>query len=76
MSQALIPHAPLPKPQPPRSLLRRIFRRGPWENAATAAIAVGVLMMMQPFSLWLYSNSFGVILTGTVGFIVVSKFPD
>ena len=59
-----------------RFLLRRVFRRGPWENAATAAIAVGVVMMMQPFWLWAYSNSFGVILTGTVGFIVVSKFPE
>jgi len=76
MSQAFTPHAPVPKPGPRRNLLRRVFRRGPWENAATAAIAIGVLMMMQPFSLWLYGNSFGVILTGTVGFIVVSKFPD
>ncbi len=65
-----------PAVTPRRSLLRRVFRRGPWENAATAAIAAGVLMMMQPFSLWLYSNSFGVILAGTVGFIVVSKFPE
>ena len=68
--------APALRPQPRRGWLRRVFRRGPWENAATAAIAIGVVMMMQPFWLWAYSNSFGVILAGTVGFIVVSKFPE
>jgi hypothetical protein len=69
-------HSPVPRPRAPRSWLRRVFRRGPWENAATAAIAIGVVMMMQPFWLWAYSSSFGVILAGTVGFIVVSKFPE
>ena len=59
-----------------RSLLRRIFRRGPWETVAVAAIAVGVVMMMQPFWLWLYSESFRVILVGTVAYVIVSKFPD
>ena len=72
----MIPPATTLRPRPRPGLLRRVFRRGPWENAATLAIAAGVLMMMQPFSLWLYSNSFGVILAGTVGFIVVSKFPE
>ena len=55
---------------------RRFFRRGPWEAAATTAIAVGVLMLMQPFSLALFSYSFSVILAGTVGFVIVSHFPD
>ena len=33
-------------PSPPsRALMRRIFRRGPWENAATAVIAAGVVML-------------------------------
>ena len=32
----------------------RYFRRGPWENAASALIAAGVFMLMQPFSLGLY----------------------
>lgn len=55
---------------------RRLFRRGPWEMAATITIAVGCVMLMQPFSLWLYSNAFAVILAGTVGFVIVSHFPD
>ena len=60
----------------PKSLLRRIFRRAPWENTATALIAIGVIMLMQPFAIELYTYSFGVILTGTVGFIIVSHFPE
>ncbi len=55
---------------------RRLFRRGPWENAATALIAAGVFMLMQPFSLTLFSYSFSVILVGTLGYVIVSHFPD
>ncbi len=55
---------------------RRFFRRGPWEMAATLAIAVGCVMLMQPLSLWLFTYSFAVILAGTVGFVIVSHFPD
>ena len=58
------------------SMMRRIFRRGPWELAATILIGVGVVMLMQPLSIWLYSQSFSVILTGTIGFVIVSHFPD
>ena len=39
-------------------------------------IGVGVVMLMQPFSLWAYGWSFLVTLVGTVMFIVVSHFPD
>ncbi len=60
----------------PRSLLRRIFRRGPWEILATVLIGAGVVMLMQPISLDLYSYSFVTILVGTVMFMIVSKFPD
>jgi len=52
------------------------FRRDPWENLATVLIALGVLMLLQPLSLTLYTYSFGVTLLGTVMFIIVSKFPD
>jgi hypothetical protein len=60
----------------PRSLLRRIFRRGPWEMLATILIGAGVVMLMQPVSIDLYSYSFITILTGTLMFMIVSKFPD
>ena len=52
------------------------FRRGSWELLASALIAIGVVMLMQPFALWLYSYSFVVTLVGTVGFIVTSHFPE
>jgi hypothetical protein len=55
--------------------MTRLFRRGPWENGATALIALGVAMLCQPFSLTLYSYSFATILAGTAMFVVVSKFP-
>jgi hypothetical protein len=56
--------------------MRAIFRRGPWEMAAMLLIAAGIVMLMQPLSLWLYTHSFVVILTGTLGFVVVSHFPE
>jgi hypothetical protein len=52
------------------------FRRGAWEIVATILIGVGVLMLMQPFALWIYSFSFLVTLAGTVMFIIVSHFPE
>ena len=55
---------------------RRFFRRGPWENTATALIAAGVVMLMQPYFMTLYTYSFAVILAGTVGFVIVSHFPE
>ncbi len=60
----------------PSRHLRRWFRRDPWENAAMALIALGVVMLMQPFSLTLFGYSFTAILIGTVGFMVVSHFPE
>ena len=52
------------------------LRRGPMEMIATAVIATGVLMLLQPFSLTLYTWSFVTTLAGTALFMVVSKFPD
>jgi hypothetical protein len=54
----------------------RVFRRGPWENGSTALIAAGIFMLMQPFSLGVYSWSFAVILIGTLGFVITSHFPE
>ena len=51
----------------------RFLRRGALEAIATAIIAMGVVMLMQPFFLTLYSWSFAVTLFGTVMFIIVSK---
>ena len=53
----------------------RWFRRGPWENAAVVLIAIGILMLMQPFWIGLFTYSFVTILAGTVMFVLVSHFP-
>ena len=58
---------------PRRSFADMILRRGPLEAIATTIIAVGVVMLMQPFFLSLYSWSFATTLFGTVMFIIVSK---
>jgi hypothetical protein len=63
-------------PMSTRYALPRLFRRGPMEAVATAIIAAGVVMLMQPFSLTLYSYSFVTTLAGTLMFIIVSKFPE
>ena len=59
-----------------KNLLRRIFKRGIWENISTALILIGVFMLMQPFAMWMYTYSFIVILVGTIGFVITSYFPD
>jgi len=58
---------------PRRGLINKVLRRGPLEAAATTIIAAGVVMLMQPFFLTLYSWSFATTLFGTVMFIIVSK---
>ena len=61
-------------PSMPRSgLMERVRRRGPLEAIATVIIAAGVVMLMQPFFLTLYSWSFATTLLGTVMFTIVSK---
>ena len=59
--------------RPRRGFTGKVLRRGPLEAIATAIIAAGVVMLMQPFSLTLYSWSFATTLFGTVMFIIVSK---
>jgi hypothetical protein len=69
--QPIVPKAPTPaQPQ------KRLSPRGIAENTATGLIGCGVIMLMQPVSLTLYSWSFAVTLLGTVLFIVGSKFPE
>jgi len=62
--------------QEPRTIWPRWLRRGILENVATALIATGVLMLLQPFSLTLYGYSFVTTLVGVAIFTFVSKFPE
>ena len=63
-------------PDPGAGRKRRWLRRGPWENASAGVIGAGLFMLMQPFALDLYTWSFGVILAGTLAFLVTSHFPE
>ena len=54
----------------------RWLRRGPMEMAACIVITLGILMMLQPFAMALYTWSFVTTLAGTLMFIIVSKFPQ
>ncbi|WP_076860933.1 hypothetical protein [Bradyrhizobium mercantei] len=56
--------------------ISRWFRRGPWETVAMTLIGGGIIMLVQPWSIDLYSYSFVTILAGTVGFVIVSHFPE
>jgi hypothetical protein len=60
----------------PTSRWPRWLRRGPMETAAVVLIGAGVLMLLQPFALVLYTWSFVTTLAGTALFVVVSKFPE
>ena len=60
-------------PMPRRGFADKLLRRGPLEAIATLIIALGVIMLMQPFFLTLYSWSFVTTLFGTVMFTIVSK---
>ncbi|WP_319532287.1 hypothetical protein [uncultured Cohaesibacter sp.] len=52
------------------------LRRGPWEMVASILIALGVVMLMQPLVLTLFTYSFVITLVGTIMFIIVSHFPE
>ncbi|MDO8360368.1 MAG: hypothetical protein Q7T08_10050 [Devosia sp.] len=54
----------------------RLLRRRPMETLAIGLIALGFLMLFQPFLLELYTYSFITLLIGTLMFIVVTQFPD
>ena len=56
--------------------LSRWFRRGPWETVTMTLIGGGIVMLVQPLSIDLYSYSFVTILAGTIGYVIVSHFPE
>ena len=59
-----------------KSGVSRWFSRGPWEAVAMTLIGGGIVMLVQPLSMDLYSYSFVTILAGTVGYVIVSHFPE
>jgi hypothetical protein len=67
-----------PSPSLPRTggEWARYFRRGPWENVAVGLIGIGIVMLMQPYWMALFTWSFVTILAGTAMFVIVSHFPE
>ena len=64
----------LPVHQLPRRWPRWL-RRGPMEIVACIVITAGLVMMLQPLAMSLFTWSFLTTLFGTALFMVVSKFP-
>ncbi|BEU23940.1 hypothetical protein [Paraburkholderia sp. 22B1P] len=60
----------------PATPRRRLLRRRYWEGASMALIGLGIAMLVQPFTVDLYTWSFPVILVGALAFVVTSHFPD
>jgi hypothetical protein len=54
----------------------RFFRRASWERVTTGTIGAGLFMLMQPWSLDVYSCGFTVLLAGVVGFSIAGKLPQ
>lgn len=53
--------------------MKRWFTRSRWEPASIALIGLGLAMLMQPWSLEIYSWSFAVLLAGVAGYTVAGK---
>jgi hypothetical protein len=54
----------------------RWLRKGPMEMTACIVITAGLVMMLQPLAMVLFTWSFITTLAGTAMFMVVSKFPE
>jgi hypothetical protein len=52
------------------------LRRGAWELVASILIGLGIVMLMQPWVMALFTWSFLVTLCGTVLFMIAGKFPS
>lgn len=51
----------------------KVFSRRVWEPTSMALIGLGLAMLMQPWSLDIYSYSFAVLLAGVAGYTVAGK---
>lgn len=56
-------------------LTKRWYRRTLWEPSFACLIGLGLVMLMQPWSIDIFSHSFTVLLSGVVGYSVAGKLP-
>jgi hypothetical protein len=53
----------------------RWLRRAPWERGTATLIGLGLVMLMQPWSIEVYSYAFTVLLAGVIGYSIAGKLP-
>ena len=56
--------------------LKKFFRRTPWEHTTTGLIGLGLVMLMQPWSIEVFSYGFTVLLAGVIGYSIAGKLPQ
>ena len=56
--------------------MKRFFSRTPWERTTIGLIALGLVMLMQPWSIDVFSYAFNVLLAGVVGYSIAGKLPQ
>ena len=59
-----------------KHLTQRWLRRAPWERGTAALIGLGLVMLMQPWAIEIYSYGFTVLLAGVIGYSIAGKLPD
>jgi hypothetical protein len=65
------------EPTTPSKTPRPRWQRGAtWERASAILLGLGLVMLMQPWSLTLFSYSFTVVLVGVVLFSIAVKLPQ
>ena len=52
------------------------LRRTPWEIGTSSLIGLGLVMLMQPWSIEVYSYGFTVLLAGVIGYSIAGKLPQ
>ena len=64
------------KTMPVKRTPARWLRRTPWERGTATLIGLGLVMLMQPWSIEVYSYGFTVLLAGVVGYSIAGKLPQ
>ena len=52
---------------------RRWLRKASWERSSEVLIGLGMVMLMQPWSIDVYSYGFTVMLAGVIGYSVAGQ---
>ena len=58
-----------------RTSIPRWLRRAPWETGTSLLIGLGLVMLMQPWSVDVYGWGFTVLLAGVIGYSIAGKLP-